>query len=219
MGISFPKLLLAAAAMELLTGVSGTIKVDPSKPPINYSGDTLDYDYKTHLMHLRGNVKISSGDTSIAADEAQVTGQDPKNYRWVFTGKVHVRSESQGDVRGDRATVEITQGELANALVTGSPAQFEQTRSNTDRLVMGHATTVDYDVAAGTVTLTGDALLTDDRNENEMSSPSITYNVRDRRIESDAGATVGGRVHMRILPKASPGTASGSAPSAEHAKP
>ena len=66
----------------------------------------------------------------------------------MFTGKVHVRAESQGDLHSDHATLEIINGELASALVTGSPAQFEQTRSTTGRLVKGHATTIDYDVAA-----------------------------------------------------------------------
>ncbi len=46
-------------------------------------------------------------------------------------------------------TVEISNGELASALVNGSPALFEQTRSTAGRLVKGHASTIDYEVAGG----------------------------------------------------------------------
>lgn len=225
MDISFPELptsrpragrrltlgLAAAAAVVLLTGASGTITENSSNAPITWEAGTFDLDYKSHLMHLHGDVKISRGDVSIAADEAQAVSLDSRNSHWVFTGKVHVRSESQGDLRGDRATVEITQGELANAVVTGSPAQFEQTRSTAGRLVKGHAATINYDVAAGNVKLNGDAWLSDDRNDNDMRSPSITYNVRDRRIEGDGDVTVGGRVHMKIQPRADP-AASTTAP-------
>ena len=58
------------------------------------------------------------------------TSQDFKNSHWVFTGNVHVRAESQGDLRADRATVEIVNGALASAFVSGSPAQFQQTRAH-----------------------------------------------------------------------------------------
>jgi lipopolysaccharide transport protein LptA len=124
----------------------------------------------------------------------------------VFIGKVHVRSESQGDLQGDRATVEIVQGELASAVLTGSPAQFEQTRSKSDRLVKGHATTIDYEVAAGTVQLTGDAWLSDAQNDNEMRDTSITYNIRNRSLASGGNVPAGGRVHLKIQPKADPAT-------------
>jgi lipopolysaccharide transport protein LptA len=213
----------AAVVITTLTAPSGTDNVGLGKAPVTWSARSFDGDYKTHLMHLRGDVKISQGDISVAADEAQATSLDAKTYHWVFTGKVHVRAESQGDLRADRGIVEIVNGALASALVTGSPATFEQTRSTTGRLVKGHAATIDYEVAAGAVKLTGDAWLSDNQNDNDMHSPSITYNVRDRRIEGDVGGDVGGRVRMRITPKtvprASTGTALGAAGSGPRGNP
>ncbi len=213
MGILLTRVLAAAATIGLLTGasVSGSLTAGKDKPPINWEARSASVDYDTHLIHLRGDVKISQknpppqGEISIAADEAQATSTsaDSKSSHWVFTGKVHVRAESQGDLHSDHATLEISNGELASAVVTGAPAQFEQTRSTNGRLVRGHATTINYDVAAATVKLTGDAWLTDDHNENDMKAPSITYNVRDRQIQGENDKSPSSHVHMTIVPKAS----------------
>jgi lipopolysaccharide transport protein LptA len=193
--------LLPAAA---LAGITGTIPTGTGKPPVKYECDRAEVDYKSNLMHLRGNVKIWQGDISVAADEADAKGasQDFKNSHWVFGGKVHVRSESQGDLRADHATLEIATGELASAIVTGSPALFEQTRPTAGRLAKGHASSIAYEVAAATVTLTGDAVLSDDRNGDDLHSPSIVYNVRDMAIKADGGP--GGRAHMSITPSSAP---------------
>jgi lipopolysaccharide transport protein LptA len=206
----FPRMLAAAAAVAVLTGASGTIKGGPGKEPILWESTSASMDYnKTQHIHLRGDVKISQGEISVAADEAEATStsQDSKNSHWVFTGKVHVRSESQGDLHSDHATLEITNGQLASALVTGSPAQFEQTRSTTGRLVKGHANSINYDVASAVVKLTDDAWLTDDHNENDIKACEITYNVRDRQIQGQSDRCPGNRVHMTVLPRNAPGSA------------
>ncbi len=217
--------VVAAVVMTTLTAPSGTVNVGLGKAPVTWSARTFDVDYKTQLTHLRGDVKFSQGDISVTADEAQgqATSQNAKSYHWVFTSKVHVRSESQGDLRADRGIVEIVNGALASALVTGSPATFEQTRSTSGRLIKGHAATIDYEVAAGAVKLTGDAWLSDDQNDNDMHSPTITYNVRTRHIEGDVSGDAGSRVRMRITPKtvprASTGAAAGAAGSGPGGKP
>jgi lipopolysaccharide export system protein LptA len=215
MGVLLTRMLAAAAAIGLLTGASGSLTAGKDRPPITWEAHSFSLDTDTHLIHLHGEVKISQknpspqGEISIEADEAQATStsKDSKNSHWVFTGKVHVRAESQGDLNSDHATLEILNGELASALVTGSPAQFEQTRSTTGRLVKGHATTINYDVGSAIVKLTGDAWLTDDHNENDMKAPSITYNVRTRQIEGESDRAADSRVHVTILPRSAPGSA------------
>lgn len=226
MAILFTRVLIAAAALAALTGASGSLTAGQGKPPINWEAASASLDYDTHLLHLRGGVKISQknplpqGEISIEADEAQAlaTTADSKSSHWVFTGKVHVRAESQGDLYSDHATLEISNGELASALVSGSPAQFEQTRSTTGRLVRGHAATINYAVASATVKLSGDAWLTDNHNENDMKACEITYNVRDRQIKGESDPCPGNRVHVTILPRSDPGSgpAAGSASAAGH---
>lgn len=227
MAISFPKVLAAAAVICLLTGAGtqpqlsrGVLRGSAGKAPILWEArGPFVMDTQTQHIHLRGDVKISQGEISVAADEAEAvsTSADSKNSHWVFTGKVHVRAESQGDLHSDHATLEIINGELASALVTGSPAQFEQTRSTTGRLVKGHADAINYDVGSAVVKLTGDAWLTDDRNENDMKACEITYNVRDRQIQGQSDRCPGGQVHMTVIPRSVPGSAPapGSAPLAD----
>jgi lipopolysaccharide transport protein LptA len=196
--------IFAAPAGATAT-ITGTIPTGAGKAPVKYECDHAQMDYKGNLLHLRGNVKIWQGDISVAADEADAKGQsqDFKDSHWNFGGKVHVRSEQQGDLRADHASVEITGGELASAIVTGSPALFEQTRPTAGRLAKGHASSIDYEVAAATVTLTGDAVLNDDHNGEDLHSPSITYNVRTMNTEADGGSA--GRARMTITPGSGPG--------------
>ncbi len=167
-----------------------------------------DIDAKTHLVHLRRGVKITQADISVSADEAQATGLDFSNTKWIFTGKVHIRAESQGDLRSDTATVEFKNNVLARAYVTGSPAQFEQIQSTTGLPAKGHASNIDYDVVGGTIKLTGEAWLFD--GPHKMEAPSITYSVRESQIQGDVNPAQGGRVHLTIVPKSD----SGSAPDA-----
>jgi lipopolysaccharide transport protein LptA len=200
--------LAAVTAIGVLTGASSermpscTVSAGPGKEPLTCSARNVEVDYKTNVMHMSGDVKISQRDISVAADAAQATSaKDFKNSHWVFTGNVHVRAESQGDMRADRATVEIVNSALASAHVTGSPAQFEQTHAKNGDLAKGHASTADYDVGAGTVTLTGDAVLTLSDGQNILKGPSITYNVREQNIQITTDAKSGERPHMSLTPK------------------
>jgi lipopolysaccharide transport protein LptA len=208
MAYSFPeRALVGLTVITLLTGAApsgGGGKAAPCTE-IQLDAGPTEMDYQTHLLNWHGGVKISCRDMSIAADSAQATGLDFDNSKWVFTGKVHIRTEAQGDLYSDRATVEFSNKVLARATVTGSPAQFEQTQSTSAPPVKGHAGSIDYDVVAGTVKLAGEAWLT--RGESKMDAPSITYNVRDRQLEGGIGTSPDGRVHMTIVPKSDAGSA------------
>jgi lipopolysaccharide transport protein LptA len=199
--------VLGLAAITLLTGAApsgGGGKAACTEQGQLESGPA-EMDYQTHLLNFRGGVKISRCDVTVAAESAQATGTDFDNSKWVFIGKVHIRTEAQGDLYSDRATVQFVNKVLAHATVTGSPAQFEQIQSTSLPPVKGHAGSIDYDVVAGTVKLAGEAWLT--RGESKMDAPSITYNVRDRKLEGGIGTSPDGRVHMTIVPKPDAGSA------------
>jgi lipopolysaccharide transport protein LptA len=200
--------VLGLTAITLLTGAApsgGSGKAAPCTEKGLLESGPAEMDYQTHLLNFRGGVKISRCDVTVAAESAQATGTDFDNSKWVFTGKVHVRTEAQGDLYSDRATVEFVNKVLARATVTGTPAQFEQTQSTSAPPVKGHAGSIDYDVVAGTVKLAGEAWLT--RGDSKMDAPSITYNVRDRKLEGGIGTSPDGRVHMTIVPKSDAGSA------------
>jgi lipopolysaccharide transport protein LptA len=198
----------AAAAICVLTGADGSrmpscsLVAGAEREPVTCSAQIVDFDYKTNIIHMSRDVKISQGDISVAADAAQATvAKDSKNSHWVFTGNVHVRAEREGDLRADRATVEIINSALASAHATGSPTQFEQTHAKNGDLAKGHSSTADYDVGAGTVTLTGDAVLTLSDGQRVLKGPSITYNVREESIKLTSDAKSGERSHLSVTPK------------------
>lgn len=217
---------VALAAIAVLTGASSKgAATTANRCKIDVESGPTEMDYQTHLINLRGGVKITQSaqrpedravcDASVAADSAQATGIDFNNSKWVFTGKVHIQAQSQGELHADQASVEFSNNVLARAVVAGSPAQFEQTRSTAGRLVKGEAATIDYEVAAGIIKLMGDktigaAWLSDDHNDNDIHSATIIYNIRDKRLEGDAGPAPGGRVHMTITPKADLGASAGA---------
>lgn len=193
----------SAHASDLLA--TGTISAGAGKPPVRYQCEHAQMDYRGTVLHLHGNVKIWQGDISIEAEEADGRGENHefKDSHWAFSGKVHVRSESQGDLRADHGTVEIKTGQLNSALVSGTPALFEQTRPTGGWLAKGHATSIDYEVTAATVTLSGDAALKDDQNGVDLHGPTIAYNVRDMALEADGAPGV--RARETITPGSGPG--------------
>ena len=71
-------------------------------------------------------------------------------------------------------------GEVASAVVTGTPATFTQQREGQQS--EGHANRIDYDLQRGTVEFTGDAWLKDGRNE--VTSETLVYSTATQRVIS-----------------------------------
>ncbi len=183
--------------------------------PTTYDAASLRFDYPKQYGILEGNVVVTEGDLRVTADRAEAQGLNPNSprwtpfidSRWTFTGNVHIRSELQGNLESDTATINWGESQMKDAVVTGNPATFEQTTSTTGVLARGHANTIVYTVATGTVRLTDDAWLK--YGDNETNAPVLVYNIKTQQLQ---GA---GRVSIKILPKESPagqGTAAPSAP-------
>ncbi|HEX3844941.1 MAG TPA: LptA/OstA family protein [Steroidobacteraceae bacterium] len=158
-------------------------------------------DYKTHIMVCR-NIVISQGSTRVRADHARGTGGlNFQNSRWTFAGNVQIDAPPRGSLRSDQATVEFRDNRIADATITGNPAEFEQQRADDLGMEKGHADQIVYNVDQGTVLLTKDAWISD--GHNEMSAPSIAYSIREQKVlASSAGASQG--VHITITPQAAP---------------
>ena len=192
--------LMAVAAACLSTpcalAANGILSGDALRGPVRWSADSMSLDYQSHQITLRGAVKITQGDVSVVADQAEATGLDAQDSHWVFSGKVHVHAEGEGELQSDRATVQFSHSNVARVVVTGEPAQFEQAGVPGGGQARGHAGTIDYDVVAGIVRLTDDAWLSDGRSE--LTYPLITYNVRQKSLQAE-----GGRGHSIVAPRAS----------------
>lgn len=165
-----------------------------------------DMDYKTHTMVFR-HIVLSQGNTVIRADQAHATCVNCQDSRWTFQGNVRIDAQSHGSLRSDQATVEVRDNRIVRATVTGNPAEFQQQRGDL-AMERGHADQIVYDVDQGIVLLTNDAWVSDGRDE--LSGPSISYNIRQQRVQaSSPGASQG--VHITITPQGAPRQSKGAA--------
>ncbi len=159
-----------------------------------------DMDYKTHTMVFK-HIVLSQGNTVVRADQAHATCVNCRDSRWTFQGNVRIDAQLRGSLRSDQATVEVRDNRIVRATVTGNPAEFEQQRGDDLGMAKGHADQIVYDVEEGTVLLTNDAWVSDGRDE--MSGPSISYNIRQEKVQATSpGASQG--VHITITPQGAP---------------
>jgi lipopolysaccharide transport protein LptA len=167
---------------------------------IALDAQSSEIDYKNNNLLFR-KVRIAQGAMAISADQAQATGLDFEDSRWVFRGNVKITMD-QGLLTSDEAEVNFVKKLLAKAVVNGKPASFEQKIAKTGKLAQGHADTIDYDVAKGVVHLSKNAWLSD--GQNEIRGESLKYNVVAQNIVAESSEQGSQRVHIIITPPANP---------------
>lgn len=193
-------LTLAAGAESVRAATSNVvagIPKDARQLPISLDAASSEVDYKTNTVVFR-NVVISQGDTRVQADHAHATGLDFDNSRWTFEGNVRISGEQQGSLRSDQAVVEFRNNRIAKATIDGSPAEFEQKRTDSDRMARGHAREIVYDVNDATVRLSDDAWLSD--GHTEISGPLLVYNIREQQVQAASKPGTDKHVHIVIDP-------------------
>jgi lipopolysaccharide transport protein LptA len=173
--------------------------------PVDVVASKTDVDYRNHQTVLT-NVTITQGTNSIRADraEANASGVDFKDQRWVFIGNVQMRAQqaaSRGVLSSDRAVIDFRNSQLFHAVATGQPAHFEQTASDSGVLARAHADTIAYEVPAATLRLTNDAWLL--YGTTEVTAPTVVYNIEQQKMEGASGGPNGERVHITIVPQQS----------------
>ena len=183
LGCSSLALVATAAQIEPPNGAAGLViplRVEDlearirSETPITFNAQTMDLDDETHVMHLK-DVTITSGNITVKADRALATAGGFKNSRWTFDGNVRINAEARGNLRSDEAVVEFKDNQLMRATATGSPAEFEQERSESGVVARGHADEIVYELATGTIRLSN-AYIND--GKNDIQGPLIVYSLR-----------------------------------------
>jgi lipopolysaccharide export system protein LptA len=111
----------------------------------------------------------------------------------------------QGSLSADNATVKFVDSRVNAATVHGAPAVFAGEVGEGRQAARGHSQDIDYDVASGEVRLSGEAWLSDGRNE--INGARIVYNVAAQRVQAEGQAGGGGRVSGTIRPRAAPAPA------------
>lgn len=234
-------LVLAARAVAApVTGPAG--KAPPLISPqakITVDADSSELNTKSGNVELTGNVVVSEGNTRVRADRADTTclaqtaspATQCANSRWTFQGNVRIDAPPRGSLQSDQAIVEIKDNRIARATIIGNPAVFEQQRAEALGVTRGHADQIVYDVAAGTVSLTKDALLSLSGGSNDITSQQIVYDIRTESVQATSPGTQ--RVHITLTPQslpqqgakpnkgasASPGSPASPATPASHAVP
>lgn len=164
--------------------------------PINIDAASSDVDYRSNTVVFR-DVVITQGTARVAAANARATGLDFRDSTWVFTGDVRIQRDG-GLLESDEARVQFRDNLLRIATINGKPARFEQQLVRTPGKAHGRAATIVYDMASDRVTFSGDAWLSDGRNE--ISGEELVYDLRDQRVLAEAQPDGGGRVRITIHP-------------------
>ena len=105
----------------------------------------------------------------------------------------------RGMLFADQVIVQFSNGQVTEGTAIGSPAYFEQPRTESRRPVHGHADRIIYDAKKDTVRLYGHAQLAEER-KLEISAPVLEYNIRDERSIADSPGERRG-VHATIIPQ------------------
>ena len=87
---------------------------------------------------------------------------------------------------------------IASASIKGTPAQFEQQLKEKNQVARGRAESIDYDVKAATVHLTGDAWLSD--GNNEIRGNTLVYDIGRERVQANPSEKDPGGVKITINP-------------------
>jgi lipopolysaccharide transport protein LptA len=163
----------------------------------------LDIDYRNNRARFR-EVVITQGDMRIEAAEANVVGGlDFENGEWTVSGNVRIKAEG-GNLKSDKAVVQVRNTLISQATITGTPAEFEQLRKD-GTMSRGHASTISYEPGSGTVKLRENAWLSS--GCNELKGDQLVYNIKTQRVEGQPQAAPGsnGRIVITIQPKGESG--------------
>jgi lipopolysaccharide export system protein LptA len=193
-----PRVLRAGLVIVCaLAGVAAHAAQRLSQAPINLEAASSDFDYRNNALLFR-RVKITQGAMQVEAMEARATGLSFENAEWSLQGDVRI-TVPDGRLAANDAKVIFRNDVIVSALVRGSPASFEQRLKDSGQLAQGKAASIEYDVQASTVRLSGQAWLTD--GQNEIHGDTLVYDIAQQRVVANPGQTDPGGVRITINPR------------------
>lgn len=190
---------LAGTLLAVLAAApAGAAEIKPAEQSYAWSADVLSSDFRSDTLDLSGHVRVTQGAMSIEAEKATARNFRSADSRWNFKDTVRIRT-AEADLRSATATAKFVNGQIADARVEGSPAQFEQRGGTADRQVRGRAGVIEYDFGAGVVKLTNQVWFSN--GKDEFRGDVVIYNVRDERVQINPGGQSSGRVRGIIRPR------------------
>jgi lipopolysaccharide transport protein LptA len=207
--------VVSATSSVLCTAALAQSGLPPgnAEKPIDLQAASSDFDYKKNTLLFK-RVKITQGELQVMAQQASATGLDFDNSEWLLQGDVQILVPG-GKLESTEARVQFRDNDIVMANIKGAPAVFEQKLKENDQFARGRASTIDYDVKASTVRLTGAAWISD--GQNEIRGNTLIYDVGRERVQANPNEKDAGGVHITIKPKPKPKpptTAPAAAPAA-----
>ena len=189
---------LAAAVVLALVSLSASPQVVDLdlRVPWDIDAESTSFDGKTSMIVFTG-LRLSQGRIGIEADEGRATNTEGEDGSWQFTGNVKIDIEN-GRIECDAARLTFEQYALRKALVTGSPATFELRRPGSDEVTYAEAGRLFYDVEAGIVEFSEQAIINE--GGNQISSNFLVYNIAEQRINADSSGSEDDRVRIIYTP-------------------
>mgnify|MGYP001820511756 CR=1 FL=1 len=190
--------VLACCALATLpfAAAGQTSQIGSRDLPINLEAASSDFDYKNNALLFR-RVKITQGELQVEAQEASATGLNFENSEWLLSGAVRIVVPG-GRLDSNQANVTFRDNDIVLAVIRGKPARFEQRLEDSGQLARGEAGTIEYNVKAGTVRLSGGAWLSD--GSNEIRGDTLVYNIGAERVVANPDEKDPGGVRITINP-------------------
>jgi lipopolysaccharide transport protein LptA len=177
-------------------------QVDDLRLPISLDADSTDYDGKSSMLMFRG-LRLSQGTTNIEADVGRASKLDFKDSVWHFDGNVIIDVDA-GHIECESAELSFTDTRLRVAAIQGSPATFALRRPGSDKITYAQAGNLQYDLDAGVVEFSDEAIITEDGNQ--ISSSFLVYNIKEQRIKAHPSGDGDEKVKITVIPEVAPDT-------------
>jgi lipopolysaccharide export system protein LptA len=185
------------AAILLLLPATAAAQITDLRLPISLDADSTAYDGKSSMLMFRG-LRMTQGTIGIEADEGRASNLDFEDSVWRFSGNVVIDVEN-GHIECDSADLRFTNHQLTLATIAGSPATFEMTRPGSEETTYAEAGKLRYDLLAGTIEFSDDAVITE--GGNKIASNYLVYNILEQRINAQGSPEGDGKVRITYTPR------------------
>ncbi|MEE8463879.1 MAG: LptA/OstA family protein, partial [Gammaproteobacteria bacterium] len=164
---------------------------------IDLQAKSSTYDRNSGHLVFEG-VTISQGEMSVSANSAEATELEFENAAWIFTGNVQI-STVEALISGDKAVIHFQDHRLVRASISGQPATINWESSENDEAIFGQASELVYNREAGTLSLTGDAVLRS--GISEISGNTLLYDFNAEQVVAGSPDDASQGVRITITPE------------------
>ena len=184
------------AVLSLLP-VAAAAQITDLRLPISLDADSTAYDGKNSMLMFRG-LRMTQGTIGIEAEEGRASNLNFEDSVWQFAGSVVIDVEN-GHIECNTADLQFTDHQLTLATIAGSPATFELKRPGSEETTYAEAGKLRYDLLAGTIEFSGEAVITE--GGNQIASDYLIYNIVEQRINAQGSPADDGKVRITYTPK------------------